>query len=280
MRTALVLLPLALVLGCSFLDSVQEAVGSRVFVDYRECIEIWPAAAPVPRPMLLSPTLEERTAGDVDVVLARLESTSSTLPEPGETSDRVLGFVTLDFHVLERLKPGPGMIPGTVQSTVRVKYDCTYPENEDRDREALVRVENQLQGFFDDRLLILFSKDGKGYYLDGRVSFERGTSLGLNYGEWADASRFLLQARNVGDDENPSFLDPLWGRDGRVNHTIDLREIRARMNAIIVEEVDRGVECVGALYRHRWYTRSGEERWYQIDGGELGPDNVPVECSQ
>lgn len=142
---------------------------------------------------------EERTAGEVDVLLARLGSTSSVLPEPDEKTESVLGFVTLDFHVLEYLKPKSPEILGTVQSTVHVGYECLYAENNRRDREALVRVENKLQ------------------------------------------------------------------------------EIRDRVNAVIAEEVDRGVECVGALYRHRWYTRSGEEEWYR---GELGPDNVPVECSQ
>lgn len=280
MRKVLILLLAPLLLGCSFVDGVQQAVGSQVFGADRECIGHWPLGSRIFRPDLLSPTLEERTAGEVGVVLARLGSTSSALPKPDENSERVLGFVTLNFHVLERLKPELGEIMGTVQSTVGLGYECIYPENNHRDREALVKVENELQEFFGDRLLILFSQDGKGYGISGEVSFDEGdsqsTRFGYYYGGWNDGSRFLLQAGDVGDN-NPYFIDPLRSNSGPVNRTIDLQEIRDRVNAVISEEVDRGMECVGALYRHRWYTRSGEEVHYR---GELGPGNVPVECSQ
>lgn len=284
MRRVLVLLPIALLLGCSFADSVQEAVASQVFGAGRECIGMWPLGSRLYLPDLLSPTLEERTAGEVDVVLARLGSTSSALPEPDEKTESVLGFVTLDFHVLEYLKPKSPEFLGTVQSTVHVGYECIYAESNRRDREALVRVENKLQEFFGDRLLILFSQDGKGFLAYGEVSFGKGDGQSTSFGDyhsgwprWNDGEQFLLQAVIIGDNNNPYFIDPLRSKAGPVNHTIDLREIRDRVNAVIAEEVDRGVECVGALYRHQWYTRSGEEEWYR---GELGPDNVPVECAQ
>ena len=206
-----------------------------------------------------------------------------------------LGYVTLEFAVVEHLKTGDHA-PENVTTTIGVVYDCEYTENDHRDREALAKMSADIEDFLDDRTLIMFLPDYEGFRMSGRVSFHQepignlDTQVGNGFwggqnndSHWSlgtkGGSRWLLQAEDMGTDQDPHYVDPLDGPYTRVvpKNTISLSELRERVDAVIAEEEERGVECVGAHYRHQWYVRSNEEGWYH---GPLGADGTPIACTE
>ena len=299
MRSVL-LLWLVVLVGCSFESNGQGDVGDLEFDGRRvetlaesngqgnvgdlECVGPWPAAAPVPRADLLSPTIEERAAGAVGVATARLTSVSYDLPERARNNRIDLGRVNFEFTVLEHLKTGH-RVSETVGAYMEVGYGCEYIENDDRDTEALTKLSADLEEFFGDKVLILFLPQYSGFRMwRARVSYHEkrygeDDTLENRYGLWGwnDGSQWLLQAGGIGSDHNPQFVDPLdasYTVDLPEN-TISLLELRERVKGLIAEEEERGVECVGADYRYQWHVRSGEEDWYR---GRLGADGTPIEC--
>ncbi len=283
MRAVLLLLSLAILTGCSLIR-----VGD---AEDLECVGHW-ATAPPPGPNLLSPTIEERVAGRVGVARVRLESVSHDLPDQAQNNRRDLGYVTLEFAVVEHLKTGDHA-PESVRTTIEVDYDCEYNENDHRDRGALAKMSADIKEFLDDRILVMFLPDYGGFRMRGSVEFHQhpiGQDTFVGNGFWQggndgsdwlletkDGSRWLLQAEDIGTDQDPHYVDPLDGPFTRIvpKNTISLSELRERVNAVIAEEKERGVECVGAHYRYQWYVRSNEESWYR---GRVGSDGTPIEC--
>ena len=285
MRAVLLLLSLAVLTGCSLIRVVD--------AEDLECVGPWPAGAPPPGPNLLSPTIEERVAGTVGVARVRLDSISHDLPDRALNNRGDLGYVTLEFAVVDHLKGGH-QVPETVMTTIEVGYDCEYNENDHRDREALAKMSADIREFLDDRILVMFLPDYRGFRMSGRVTFHQepvgnqGTQVGNGFwigynndSDWTlgteDGSRWLLRAEGMGSDQDPHFVDPL---DAVYTvyvpeNTISLSELRERVNAVITEEEERGVECVGAHYLYQWYVRSNEESWYR---GRVGSDGTPIEC--
>ena len=282
MRAVLLLLSLVALTGCSLIR-----VGD---AGDRECVNSGPpraaapavAAAPIPQPNLLSRTIEERVAGTVGVAIVRLESVSYDLPDRAANNRINLGTVNFEFTVLESLKTGRH-VPERTLAYMGVGYACEYIENDERDREALAELSADLEEFFGDRELIMFLPHYGGFYMTRAiVSYHERPRDTLEdkyqmWGAWNDGSQWLLRAEGVGSDQDPHFVDPLdalYTVDVPEN-TISLSEIRERVNAVIAEEEERGVECVGAHYKYQWYVRSNEESWYR---GRVGSDGTPIEC--
>lgn len=276
MRAVLLLLSVAVLAGC-------QSGGS----ENTDCLAPMHAFAPVFQPYLLSPTIEERAAGPVGIVTARLESISYSLPDRTKASSDNLGTVSLEFAVLEHLKAGR-YETDTVRAHMDVGYDCVYSENDDRDRKALARLSARLEEFFDGKLLVMFlPKYGSAglYFPRATVSYSKERyyeePIELEYrmwSHWNDGSQWLLLAEGVGSSQSPHFVDPL---DAALTvdvpeHTISLAEIRERLYAVMAEEEEKGIDCVGALYMLQHFIRSGEEPYYY---GELKADGTPVECS-
>ena len=272
-------------------QQADSAQGIEADVGDLECVAPWPAAAPVRKPNLLSPTIEERVAGRVSVVRVRLESLSHDLPSRARNNRIDLGRVSLEFNVLEQLKQGYHM-PATIWATMEVGYVCEYIENDDRDGEALAELHADLEEFFGDKDLIMFLQDFSSnlHMTRARVEF-RDKSIpppppfyGVDpliqkyrFSSWNDGSQWLLQAEGTGSDQDPRFVDPLDAVPTAdvPESIIALSEIRERVNAVVAEEEERGVECVGAHYRYQWYARSNEESWYR---GRVASDGTPIEC--
>ena len=280
MRAALLLLSLSVLAGCSLIP-VGDA-GDRECVSSRHLRAPAPALAPIPQPKLLSRTIEERVAGAVGVAMVRLESTTYHLPDRAANNRINLGTVTLDFAVLESLKTGRH-VPERVRAHMGVGYACEYVENDERDRDALAELSADLEEFFGDRELIMFLPGYGGFGLTGAtVSYherpwDRLEDKYKMWGAWNDGSQWLLRAEGIGSDQDPHFVDPLDAlyTVDVLENTISLSEIRERVNAVVAEEEERGVDCVGAHYRYQWYVRSNEENWYR---GRVGSDGTPIEC--
>ncbi len=291
MRAVLLLLSLVALTGCSLIR-----VGD---AGDRECVNSGPpraaapavAAAPIPQPNLLSRTIEERVAGTVGVAMIRLESVSYDLPDRAANNRINLGTVNFEFTVLESLKTRRH-VPERTLAYMGVGYACEYMENDERDREALAELSADLEEFFGDRELIVFLPHYGGFHMTGATITFRDKSipapppvygvdpLEQEYGLWRgwnDGSQWLLRAEGVGSDQDPHFVDPLDApyRMDVPENTISLSEVRERVNAVIAEEEERGVECVGAQYKYQWYVRSNEESWYR---GRVGSDGTPIEC--
>jgi len=283
MRTVLLLLSLLVLTGCSLIRAGD--------AEDRECLASWPAAAPPPEPNLLSPTFEERVAGAVGVLRVRLESVSYDLPSRARNNRVNLGRVRLKFNILEQLKQGY-YVPTSVTATMEVGYFCEYIENDERDQEALAKLSADLQEFFGPGELIIFLYEYVGFHtaratvtfrdksIPTPLPYDGVDPLEQKYGlwrDWNDGSQWLLRAEDMGTDQAPHFVDPLDApyRMEVPENTISLSEIRERVNAVIAEEEERGVECVGAHYRYQWYVRSNEESWYR---GRVSADGTPIEC--
>ena len=285
MRPVPLILLLLILAACSIRNGEQVGKQPEDTPEFgpRDCMGYWPLLAPVPMPQLLSPTIEERVAGRVGVARVTLESVSYDLPHRTRNNHVDLGYVRLDFAVLEHLKPRD-RASETVSVTVDVGYKCEYIEDDDRDRESLAKMSADLKKSLDDKILILFLPNYYGFRLSGTVSYhdnqfgnQSATEEGYGLWEkWGDGSQWLMQAQGIGSDHNPHFVDPLDALyvDMPVN-TISLFEFRERVKAVIAHEDVRGVECVGAYYEHQWHVRSGEESWYR---GKLSEDGIPIEC--
>ena len=278
MRPVLLILSLFVFAACSIADSEQGDI------DPHDCAGRWPLLARISEPKLLSPTIEERVAGRVGVALVKLESVSYDLPARTRNNRENLGYVYLNFAVLEYIKPRYSHFE-TVSATMRVGYGCEYIEDDERDRYALAELSADLERFFGDKVLILFLPDHYDFHMTGTVSFHENQDWGTDalegkYGlwrNWNDGSQWLMEAEGVGTDQDPHFVDPLrsLSRTKVPDNIIPLSEIRDKAQAIFAEEIERGVDCVGADYWHQWYLRSGEEDWYR---GLLSKDGTPVEC--
>ena len=286
MRLALLLLSLFAFAACSIGNGEQVGTAPENDPDFgpHDCVSQWLSMPPMPGPELLSPTIEERVAGTVGVARVILDSVSYELPRRAWNNRVDLGIVKLGFTVLENLKTGYRP-PDNVWPYMEVGYHCEYIEDDDRDREALAELSAGLERFFAGKMLIVFLPDYGGFSMNGRISFHENRNwspdaLVDRYGLWSnwnDGSQWLMEAEGLGTEENPYFIDPLdalYTVSVPVN-TISLLEIREKVEAVIAEEEERGVECVGASYKHQWYVRSGEENWYS---GLLSEDGTPIEC--
>ena len=214
----------------------------------------------------------------------------TSCPAVAENNRIKLGRITLEFDVLEQLKP-VYRVPGFMGAFMEVGYACEYIENDDRDLEALANFSADLEQFFGDKLLIVFFRNHEIHIGRARITFRDESipaappiygvdPLVQKYGLWSgwnDGSQWLLQAEGASSDDNPHFMDPLDAVPTAEvpENTISMSEIRERVNAVIAEEEERGIECVGAHYRHQWYVRSNEESSYR---GRLGADGTPAEC--
>lgn len=271
MRTTLALLAsLTILAGCTFGDTKPFDSLVMVIADDgdRECVRYWPAAAPIAKPDLLGPTVEERVSGIRGVAMVRLDSVSYKLPDPAHNNRVTLGRVILRFTVLERLKGG-WYEADFILGYMEVGYDCEYKENDNRDREGLAELSDRVETFLGDRSLIVFLPMDYDFHL-------RRSVVSFQYpGRWwslYDNSAWLVQAEGVGNESDPHFYAH-W--DYGLQEITSLSEIRNKVQAVVTEEEQKGFDCVAATYEHQWYVRSGEENWYR---GKLTPDGTPIEC--
>ena len=278
MRLVLLMLSLFVLAACSTPDSEQGDIGPH------DCVSPWPTYSRVLTPQLLSPTIEERVAGKKGVALVTLESVSFRLPGRAQNNRLDLGEVNLKFAVLDNLKT-ESSYPEFVGATIRVDYHCEYIADDERDSEALARISANVEEDLMGKNLIVFYPYNQGIYMSSVVNFpvdqqgnpEPPESRYYFSREWLANHPWLMESERIGSDQDPYFVDPLRSLNARKvpENVISLSEIRDKAQAIFAEEIERGVDCVGADYRHQWYLRSGEENWYR---GLLSKDGTPVEC--
>lgn len=286
MRLFALTLSLILFVACATEDAeqIRNEFASSPEIGPHECIGHWPLLSLVPTPELLSPTIEERVAGQRGVALVTLESVTFRVPDRAHNNRRDLGYLYLRFAVIERIKPETSVYE-SVSAIIEVGYNCEYIEDDERDTEALAKMSAGIEEDLKGKILIVFLQHDGGPQMTGIFSFRQNqpdsiidpqSTYGFRKG-WEEGHPWLMQAEGIGTDQNPIFLDPLRllnPRDVPVN-TISLLEIREKAKAVIDEEKERGIDCVGASYQYEWYVRSGEENWYR---GLLSEDGTPVEC--
>ena len=253
--------------------------------DSRKCVEHWPLTAPLAGPNMLHPTLQERMAGWTGAYLVTLKSASHGLPSRSANSREVLGHVRVEFAVHERLEHYPlwtedimADLPGSVRMFVDVGYWCEYPQDDERDLEALAVVQARLEEYFGNRLLIVFVP---GYHsvdkVSGSVSFDAGDRVSVYFhSDFHSGTRWLLpMEEGTALGGNPQFVDWFAGAGGGEARRVSLDDVRRAAQEVMAEELERGVDCVEADYSLGWHERSGEVGWYD---GFVDRSMTPVEC--